>query len=271
MKRLAVVANYFYPGDKAALSSMLEELIEFSEEKIHAKGIVVPHAGYIYSGRVAGKVYGRILPPAIAIILGPNHTGLGANVSLFGGEAFITPFGEAKINNELANFILEKCHFLKVDNLAHQREHSLEVQVPFLQYLNPEVEIVPICLMELSYTEIEELGGALSSAIEEFEEKTGKNILLVASSDFSHYEPQNVAMQKDSLAIEAILDLSEEKLLQVVYEKRISMCGVFPVAVNIVASKLLGAERAMLIDYKTSGDITGDYSAVVGYGGIIFY
>lgn len=250
---------------------MLEELIEFSEEKLQAKGIVVPHAGYIYSGKVAGKVYGRIVPLIMLLFLGPNHTGLGANVSLFGGEAFITPFGETKINTELANLILERCPFLEVDNLAHQREHSLEVQLPFLQYLNPEVEIVPICLMDLSYTEIEEFGSALGSAIEEFEEKTGENVLLVASSDFSHYESQNIAIQKDSLAIEAILELSAEKLLQVVYERSISMCGVLPVAVNIIASKILGAEKAILIDYKTSGDITGDYSAVVGYGGIIFY
>lgn len=130
---------------------------------------------------------------------------------------------------------------------------------------------MPICLMDLSYTEIEEFGSALGSAIEEFEEKTGENVLLVASSDFSHYESQNIAIQKDSLAIEAILELSAEKLLQVVYERSISMCGVLPVAVNIIASKILGAEKAILIDYKTSGDITGDYSAVVGYGGIIFY
>lgn len=271
MKRSPVVANYFYPGDRITLQSMLEEMVEPSEEKIPARGIVVPHAGYVYSGDVAGKVYGSIESPDLAIILGPNHTGLGSRASLYEGEAFLTPLGEARINRELANLILERCSFLEFDNLAHLREHSLEVQVPFLQFLNPQIEIIPLCLMELSLTEIDALGRAIGSSIAEFEENTDKRVLIVSSSDFSHYEPQNVAQQKDSLAIEAILELSPEKLLRVVYEKRISMCGVLAVAVNMVASMLLGAETAILVDYKTSGDITGDYSAVVGYGGLILY
>ncbi len=271
MIRQPAVAGYFYPGRVEALIETLEELIEFSEDKISAIGIVVPHAGYIYSGRTAGKVYGAIEPPDVAIILGPNHTGLGPEVSLFSGEAFLTPLGEAKINKELSELLLNTSPLFSPDTLAHKREHSLEVQIPFLQYLNPEIEIVPICVGHLSLEEIRNIGEALAHSIEQFETSTGKEVLIVASSDFSHYEPQLVAKTKDSLAIQEILNLSEEGLLRVVYRERISMCGVYPVAITILASKLLGAEEAILVEYRTSGDITGNFSAVVGYGGIIIY
>lgn len=271
MIRDAVVAGYFYPGRPESLLRTLEELIDVTEEKISAISIVVPHAGYIYSGKVAGKVYGRIQPPDLAIILGPNHTGLGPEVSLFSGEAFRTPFGLVKVNRDLVKLLLEYSNLISPDTLAHKREHSLEVQVPFLQYLNPDIEIVPLCIGHLSLEEIRELGDALSQAVAQFEDSTGRDVLIVASSDFSHYEPQAIANTKDLLAINEILNLSEEGLLRVVYQERISMCGVFPVAITICASKLLGAEKAVLVDYKTSGDITGDYSAVVGYGGIIIY
>lgn len=271
MIRQAVVAGYFYPGRTETLLRTLEDLIDFQEEKLSAISIVVPHAGYMYSGKVAGKVYGRIEPPDVAVILGPNHTGLGPEVSLFSGEAFLTPLGEAKINKELSNLLLESSALISADTLAHRREHSLEVQIPFLQYLNPKIEIVPICIGHLSLEEIRDLGEALARSIDQFEASLEKNVLIVASSDFSHYEPQTVANTKDALAIREILNLSEEGLLQVVFRERISMCGVFPVAITIYASKLLGAEEAILVDYRTSGDVTGDYSAVVGYGGIIIY
>ncbi|MFN3505113.1 MAG: AmmeMemoRadiSam system protein B [Caldimicrobium sp.] len=271
MKRKPAVANYFYPGDNFTLNSLLDELIEESEEKIPALGIVVPHAGYIYSGKVAGKVYGRIVPPDVAIILGPNHTGLGEKASLFNGESFLTPLGEAKINQKFKNLILEKCYLVKEDSYAHLREHSLEVQIPFLQYLNFELEIVPLVLMDLDLEEIKILGKSLAEAISEFLSEEEKDVLIVASSDFSHYEPHTIAQRKDALAIEEIVKLSEEGLLRVVYENRISMCGVLPVCTMLVAVKELGASSAELVDYKTSGDITGDYSGVVGYAGIIIY
>lgn len=269
MKRKPTVAGYFYPADYYSLNSLLEELIEDSLEKVSAWGIVVPHAGYIYSGKVAGKVYGRLEPPDVAVILGPNHTGLGESVSLFNGESYLTPLGEAKINQSLSKLIIEKCPLVKKEVYAHMREHSLEVQVPFLQYINPEIEIVPIVIMDLNLQEIKFLGEAIAEAIEEFISVEKKEVLIVASSDFSHYEPQTIAERKDRLAIEEILSLSEEGLLRVVYENRISMCGVLPVSVMLVSTRELGASMAELIDYKTSGDVTGDYSAVVGYAGII--
>ncbi|MFN3921211.1 MAG: AmmeMemoRadiSam system protein B [Caldimicrobium sp.] len=271
MKRKPAVAGYFYPGDYYSLNSLLEELIENSPEKISAIGIIVPHAGYMYSGKVAGKVYGRIEPPDVAVILGPNHTGLGGKVSLFSGESYLTPLGEAKINQRLSKLILEKCPLVEEELYAHMREHSLEVQVPFLQYLNPEVEIVPIVIMDLDLNEIKLLGEAIAEAIEDFTSEEAREILVVASSDFSHYEPQVIAERKDRLAIEEVLKFSEEGLLKAVYENHISMCGVLPVSVMLVCAKELGASEAELIDYKTSGDITGDYAAVVGYAGVIIW
>jgi len=272
MIRKPAVAGYFYPGDRESLLLELKRLIVFSPEKISALGIVVPHAGYIYSGRVAGKVYGKIVPPDLAIILGPNHTGLGERVSLFKGEAFLTPLGEAKINQELSNLIKEESPLVKEDVYAHLREHSLEVQVPFLQSLNPQVEIVALCLSELDLDEIRELGEAISRAIKKFRIINGeKRVLLVASTDFSHYEPAHVAERKDNFAIKEILALSEEGLIRTVIKEKISMCGVIPVSVLLVACKELGARTAELVEYRTSGDVNKDYSSVVGYGGLIIY
>ena len=271
MRREPAVAGYFYPGDRESLLLELKALIKFSPEKIPALGIVAPHAGYMYSGGVAGKVYGKILPPHVAIIMGPNHTGLGERVSLFPGDSFLTPLGEAKIAKDLAELLLSETTLVKQDKWAHLREHSLEVQLPFLQILNSSIEIVPLCISELDIDEIRELGKALARAIKIYTTRTGKKTLIVASSDFSHYVPHTVAKKKDSLAIEEILQLSEEGLIKVVIKENISMCGVIPVSVTIVACKELGAKGALLVDYKTSGDITGDYSSVVGYGGIIIY
>ncbi|MGC9108927.1 MAG: AmmeMemoRadiSam system protein B [Caldimicrobium sp.] len=271
MRRAPAVAGYFYPEERESLLLELKRLVKFSPEKIEALGIVVPHAGYMYSGEVAGKVYGKILPPEVAIIMGPNHTGLGERVSLFDGESFLTPLGEAQIEKRLSELLLAETKLVKKDKWAHLREHSLEVQLPFLQFLTPHIKILPLCLWDLDLQEIKELGRALAKAIKIYKEETGKKVLIVASSDFSHYEPQKVAQKKDSLAIKEILSLSEENLLRVVFSEKISMCGVIPVSVTLFACKELGAKNTLLVDYKTSGDVTGDYTAVVGYGGIIIY
>lgn len=267
MKREPTVAGYFYSENKEILKSDLRELIKERKEKLKVKGIVVPHAGYMYSGWVAGQTYGVIYPPEVALIIGPNHTGLGREASLFTGEAFITPLGEARVCKTLASKLLEEVPFLEEDPLAHLHEHSLEVQVPFLQYLNPKIEIVPLCLGRLSLEEIVTLGKGIAKGIKE----ENRYIVIVASSDFSHYVPQEVAKRKDFLAIEQILNFSEGGLLHVVQKEKISMCGVIPVAVTIYACKELGAKKAELIVYGTSGDVLKDYSSVVGYGGIIFY
>lgn len=271
MIREAVVAGYFYPGRREVLLSTLKELIVFDEPKKEALGIVVPHAGYMYSGRVAGKVYGKILPPDVAIILGPNHTGLGEEIALFPEGSFLTPLGEVPINSELLSLILDEVPWISKDKMAHLKEHSLEVQLPFLQYINPKVEIIALSIMSITNEELEKVGSGLARAVKRFKETSNKRVLFVASSDFSHYEPQPVAMEKDNHAIKEILKLSEKGLLERVHKERISMCGVYPVALCLVACKHLGAKEAMLIDYKTSGDVTQDYHSVVGYGGIVIF
>ena len=269
MKRPPAVAGIFYPDKPAELRETLSYLVESAPERVRAISVVSPHAGYMYSGKVAGKVFGRIEAPDTAIILGPNHTGLGAPASLYPGEAFITPLGEAKVDKDLRDTLLKECQLLSPDVKAHEHEHSLEVQVPFLQFLNPVIKIVPICLSYISVKEIKELGEAISRGIKAFPEK---KVLIVASSDFSHYVPHEVAKEKDHRAIEKILELDEEGLLRRVVEERISMCGVVPVAVAIVASKGIKQPlKAELIAYQTSGDVIGDYASVVGYGGVIIY
>ncbi len=268
MRRKPAVAGMFYSENSKELRFNLSELISFSKKKIKAKGVVVPHAGYMYSGWVAGRVYGSIEPPDTAIIIGPNHTGLGEEASIFDGESFITPLGEAYIDKPIVKDLIKKVPFLSTDPLAHLHEHSIEVQVPFLQYINPDIKIVPICLGNISFEEIQELGNAIAETIEKTQIKF---ILIIASSDFSHYVPHEVAKEKDMLAIREILQLSEEGLLKIVLQEKISMCGVIPVAVTIVACKKIGATKAQLIEYMTSGDIIKDYSSVVGYAGIIIY
>jgi len=268
MKRHPAVAGMFYSENPAELKHHLSELIVFTKEKIKAKGVVVPHAGYVYSGWVAGKVYGAIEPPDTAIVIGPNHTGLGDEAAIFAGESFLTPLGEALVDEEIVKALIEKVSFLSTDTMAHIHEHSIEVQIPFLQYIKPDVKIVPICLGRISLQEIKLLGEAIAEVIKDF---SSKYILIVASSDFSHYVPQEVAKEKDNLAIKEILNLSEEGLLQTVIQEGISMCGVIPVAVMLSSCKKLEAKKALLVEYMTSGDIIKDYSSVVGYAGIIIY
>ncbi len=267
MLRKPAVAGYFYPSTYEGLLSDLEALIKPTEKKIEAKAIIVPHAGYMYSGWVAGKVYGQIEPPEVAILLGPNHTGLGGRASLFDGEAFLTPLGKVKIEKGALNFLRERVTFLSLDKLAHLHEHSLEVQLPFLQYINGQVRIVPIVILDLSLEEIWALGEALAEYVKSVKEK----VLLVASTDFSHYVPQEVAQKKDSLAIEEIKKLSPEGFLKIVFQERISMCGYLPVACVLAACNILETREVRLVAYQTSGDIIRDYSSVVGYAGIIIY
>jgi len=268
MKREPAVAGYFYSDNSRELKFHLSTLIKFRENKIKAKGIIVPHAGYMYSGWVAGKVYGSIIPPDTAIIIGTNHTGLGERISLFPGEAFITPLGEVSVDKEISEDLIKSVPLLSRDVMAHLHEHSIEVQVPFLQYINPKVKIVPICLSKLSLEEVKELGKGIAEVIKKHSDKY---ILIVGSSDFSHYVPHEVAKKKDLMAIREILKLSEEDFLKVIYEEKISACGYIPIAVTINTCKNLGASKAELVEYQTSGDIIKDYSSVVGYGGIIIY
>lgn len=262
--RKPAVAGYFYPADPAVLRKDISKFIE-SAEKLEAIGIVVPHAGYLYSGAVAGKVYSRVEIPKRLIILSPNHTGLGSPFSITSGGAWNLPFGDAPIDEELAGKLKRACNLLEEDAEAQRREHALEVQLPFLQFLKEDFEFVPITLGHIRYEKCEEVGKAIADCIK----KEKGPILLIASSDMNHYEEHNTTLKKDQKAIDQILARNPEGLYKTVHDESISMCGIIPTTVMLVATNLLGARKATLIDHKTSGDVTGDKSAVVGYAGII--
>jgi len=265
MIRKPVVAGQFYPGEPGALKKQLSEFIKTTEKKEKVLGIVSPHAGYMFSGRTAGEVYSRIEIPSRMIILGPNHTGMGVNFALMSEGSWVTPLGEVKIDSPLAQNILKAATYLEEDGGAHQSEHSIEVQLPFLQYIQPSFEFVPICLRAGTYQAYEEIAKSIAQVIRDSQ----KDILIIASSDMNHFESQEITKEKDQKAIDAILELDEKKLLQTIQENNISMCGYVPTTIMLLAAKLLGANKAELVRYETSGDIIGDYSQVVGYAGII--
>jgi len=265
MIREPIAAGQFYPGSADGLRGMLESMVDDKAKKVDVIGLISPHAGYIYSGMVAGAVISKVKLNDTVVILGPNHTGRGKSFSIMTKGSWITPLGEAEVDAELGKRILESSSYLEEDHVAHQFEHSLEVQVPFLQYFRPDVRIVPIVMSHARGNVYKKIGKELAGAIKE----SRKKVTILASSDMTHYEPQESARKKDSMAIEAILDLDEDELLKRIAEYDISMCGYAPVVSLISAAKEMGAKKAELVKYQTSGDTSGDYSSVVGYAGII--
>ncbi len=266
MIRNPVVAGQFYPASAPQLKSLLDGLVDKNAAKEDAIGVLCPHAGYVYSGAVAGATVSRVNLKETCVILGPNHTGRGAPFSVMSEGSWRTPLGEVSIDSSLAQKLLSKSKYLKEDPLAHQFEHSIEVQVPFLQYFRPDIKIVPIVLSFASGSVYKEIGQEIAAAIQE----TGSGVLILASSDMTHYEPDQAARDKDKQAIEAMLALDEDELLRRVETLRISMCGYAPAVALMSAAKQLGAGKAELVKYQTSGDVSGDRSSVVGYAGIIF-
>ena len=265
MIREPVVAGQFYPGSKNALSKTLEEFFKEKRSPLEIKAAVVPHAGYIYSGKVAASLY-SLCPKDIetAIILGPNHTGLGSSYSIIKKGSWRTPLGEVKIDEEVANQISQKAEILEEDFEAHRAEHSIEVQVPFLQFLNTEVKIVPLILRDIDLSNLRLIAEAISLVVK----KASKKILVIASSDMTHYEEEQVAKNKDKKAIEAIIGLDEEELIQRANKFSISMCGIAPCYLAVNYAKKVGAKEGKLINYQTSGETSGDYLSVVGYAAI---
>jgi AmmeMemoRadiSam system protein B len=263
--RRPAVAGYFYPGEPDKLRKELERCLPNPAPTKRAIGIVAPHAGYIYSGGVAGEVYQRVELPNRFIILSPNHTGAGEPYSIMPEGEWMTPLGSARIDEELAKKFMERCPLLTEDDEAHRGEHSLEVQIPFLQYLKKDFRFVPVTLSYIPYKACEEVGRALAQIIRESKEP----ILIIASSDMNHYESQQVAERKDYLAIEKIKAVDPEGLYETVKKNSISMCGIIPTTATLVAAKELGATKGELIRHATSGDVTGDYGSVVGYAGLI--
>lgn len=265
MIRLPAVAGQFYSGTKIALQKEVERYLSKGADKIRAIGAVSPHAGYMYSGPVAGATLSAIEFEDTCVIMGPNHTGEGSPFSIMTEGTWKTPLGDCEIDSGLAKTILGNSKYLQEDDRAHRYEHSVEVQVPFLQVLKSAVKIVPIILSDAKTEVYKEIGRSIAKSLKE------KQATIIASSDMTHYEPQDIAKEKDGKAIEAILNLDEDSLMAVIRKYGISMCGYAPSCVMLAASKELGAKKAKLIKYQTSGDITGEYDAVVGYAGIVVY
>jgi AmmeMemoRadiSam system protein B len=265
MIREPIAAGQFYPGSSDGLRRMLESMVDDRADKVDAIGLISPHAGYIYSGMVAGAVISKITFNDTFVILGPNHTGRGEGFSIMTKGSWRTPLGDTEIDTELGKQILRSSSYLQEDHVAHQFEHSLEAQLPFLQYFKPDVRIVPIVMAHARGNVYKKIGKELAGAIKE----SKKKVTILASSDMTHYEPQESARKKDNKAIEAILNLDEDELLRRVADFDISMCGYAPVVSLIVAAKEMGAKKAELVKYQTSGDASGDYSSVVGYAGIL--
>jgi len=267
MIRNPCVAGQFYPRSKDALLNEVRALVGSGARKESAFGIVSPHAGYMYSGFVAGSIFASITPKPVYVIMGPNHTGIGEVFGLDPSESWKTPLGEVKIDKALAARIKDNCKDIKDDDLSHAHEHSIEVQLPFLQYLQKDFKFVPITVSYAALDSYKKVGKAIAKSVKDL--KLEKDVTIIASSDMTHYESQDSAKKKDAAAIEAVLELNEDKLIRNIAELDISMCGYGPTAIMIVAAKELGAKGARLVKYQTSGDVTGDYSSVVGYAGII--
>ncbi len=264
MVREPAVAGTFYGARAAALAGEVDGYLRAggAVAPVDALGVVVPHAGYVYSGAVAGAVFGRVAIPPRVIVLGPNHTGLGEAVSLWPGGAWRTPLGEVPIDAGLTAALASEAG-ASPDVLAHRREHALEVQVPFLQRRRPDVSLAALCLSHLSFEECEALGRAVARAA------AAAGALVIASSDMSHYVPAQRAHELDARALERLLALDPRGLYEVVHRDHITMCGIVPATVMLVAARERGATRAELVRYAHSGEVTGDERSVVGYAGVI--
>ena len=262
--RPPAVAGYFYPNKPEILLNDIRAYTAEPVEKVRALGCVVPHAGYTYSGHVAGAVYNRIQLPKRFVILCPNHTGRGRPLSIMSGGRWQTPLGDISIDSELALALTKNFSYLSEDSVAHAAEHALEVQLPFLQSLVKHFTFVPVAVGVGAFDVLHGLGEALEATLQGRDD-----VLIIASSDMNHYEGDAVTRIKDAKAIEKMLALDPRGLYEVVVNEDISMCGFGPAVAMLTAARALGAQSAELVKYATSGDITGDRQAVVGYAGIL--
>lgn len=264
MIRPAAVAGRFYPSDPRSLEKQIAELTSAVTPKIPALGCIVPHAGYIYSGHVAGAVYGSMQLPSRFILLGPRHYPQGARFATLSEGGWQTPLGLAHIDSALAAELKNEFPLLREDAVAHVPEHSLEVQLPFLQRLVTNFTFVPVLTATDRFGALEELGHAVASVVKAQKDR----VMILASSDMNHHESDAVTRVKDRKAIDAILALDARRLYETVRREEISMCGYGPAAAMITAARDLGAKKASLVRYATSADATGNVEDVVGYAGI---
>jgi AmmeMemoRadiSam system protein B len=265
--RHPAVAGRFYPLDPKVLRGQVRDYLTQSrkEKPIRARGCIAPHAGYMYSGHVAGAVFAALEIPELCLVLCPNHTGVGRPLAIVSEGAWETPLGDVPIDGRLAAALMRRCPLLQEDSAAHRTEHAAEVELPFLQSLQPKLKFVPIALGTSQFEALEQLGNAIADVI------AAQNgpVLIVASSDMNHYESDTITRVKDHSAIEPILRLDARALHEVVTQQHITMCGFGPAVAMLTATKKLGATCAELVKYATSGDISGDRDLVVGYAGII--
>ena len=267
--RHPAVAGRFYPGDaddlRAEARGYLSQSKVGNQAPVRALGCIAPHAGYMYSGHVAGAVFARVEIPRRCVVLCPNHTGIGRALAIMSEGAWETPLGEVPIDVELAGALKRRFPALQEDSTAHRGEHAAEVELPFLQLRQPQLSFVPIALGTAQFEVLESLGKALGDVIA----AQADPVLIVASSDMNHYEPDAVTRVKDHRAIERILTLDPRGLFDAVTQQDISMCGFGPAVVMLTAARQLGAKSAELVKYATSGDISGDRDMVVGYAGVV--
>lgn len=263
--RYPAVAGRFYPKDRDTLRKDLQSYLPTRATPTPALGCVAPHAGYIYSGAVAGSVFANLDIPQRIIVLCPNHTGRGRPFAIMSNGVWETPLGSIPIDSRLAEALKERFPLLTEDADAHRNEHAIEVELPFLQSRRSDFRFVPIALGTGQFDTLEKLGEAVADTVQAERDR----ILIVASSDMNHYENNAVTRIKDHKAIERILALDARGLFDVVMKEKISMCGFGPTVVMLTATKRLGATTAQLIKYATSGDVSGDREMVVGYAGII--
>lgn len=266
--RSPAVAGRFYPGDPAALEREVARLLgPQRHDLVAARAIMVPHAGYQYSGAIAGMTYARVRPRRRAIVLCPNHTGLGVARSMSPAAVWELPGGGLRTDLELRELLQEHAA-LELDESAHLREHAVEVQLPFLRALSAETSFVAVCLAHLSLEECRRAARGIAAAVRAASAE--EDVLLVASTDMSHYVPADVASREDAFAIDRVLNLDAEGLFHIVRERRISMCGYIPTTCVLFAARELAAGRVEFVAYGNSGETSGDLASVVGYAGALF-
>ncbi len=279
MIRQPVVAGIFYPGSKEALRLAIEKCFKGSRGPGHVPevrvekpttviSLIAPHAGLQYSGEIAAHSYAVLAEdgtPDTVVLIGPNHTGIGARISVSPHTAWRTPLGDVEVDKELAESIASESAYAELDELAHEREHSIEVQLPFLQYLfDKQLKIVAITMLDQSLTAARDLAQALDNVM------TPGEHVLIATSDLSHYEPHDIAVKKDSEVIESILRLSAKDIVDAARERGYTVCGYGAIATAALYSSRRGVERGELLRYSTSGEVTGEFHAVVGYAAIVY-
>ena len=273
--RTPAVAGMFYPSEKNELKELVRHCFLHSfgpgklpptKEKKRIYGVICPHAGYMYSGPIACHSFYSISSesPELFIIIGPNHWGIGCNVAAMKDCSWETPLGKIEVDSEAATELFKISKMVELDFFSHTKEHSLEVQIPMLQEVYSKFKILPIILINQEKSAAENVGEAIAIIAKQ------KNSMIIGSSDFTHYEPNEFAHEQDKALIEPILELDIEQFYKVLYEKNVTACGYGAIASTMIACKKLGATKGELLKYATSGDVTGDTNSVVGYGSIIF-